>query len=150
MTEFVEWLTGTHDCGCGARYKVTVTEVPTGSVTCEKCGTLMDSPARAFLLTRAYWGTNERQRAALIRQARLIDDQDQDNTPLSTGALRRNKPHLFAGQNLVDRLLGRGDRRRIAVRSAHDHHARDGRRRPIPHALPKPLCDREFDLSVFH
>jgi hypothetical protein len=35
MTEFVEWLTGTHECGCGARYKVTVTEVPTDSVTCE-------------------------------------------------------------------------------------------------------------------
>jgi hypothetical protein len=49
MTEFVQWLTGTHECGCGARYKVTVTEVPAGSVTCEKCGTLMDCPAnRSF------------------------------------------------------------------------------------------------------
>jgi hypothetical protein len=49
MTEFVEWLTGTHRCGCGAKYEVTVTEVPTGSVTCEKCGTLMDSPTnRSF------------------------------------------------------------------------------------------------------
>jgi hypothetical protein len=45
MTEFVEWLTGTHKCGCGAKYKVTVTGVPTGSVTCEECGTLMDCPA---------------------------------------------------------------------------------------------------------
>jgi hypothetical protein len=45
MTEFVKWLTGTHQCGCGAKYKVTVTEVPAGSVTCEKCGTLMDSGA---------------------------------------------------------------------------------------------------------
>jgi len=43
MTEFVEWLTGTHKCHCGAKYKVTVTGVPTDSVTCEKCGTLMDS-----------------------------------------------------------------------------------------------------------
>jgi hypothetical protein len=42
MTEFVEWLTGTHKCDCGAKYKITVTETPTGSVTCEKCGTLMD------------------------------------------------------------------------------------------------------------
>jgi hypothetical protein len=49
MTEFVQWLTGMHECGCGARYKVTVTEVPTGSVTCERCGTLMDCPAnRSF------------------------------------------------------------------------------------------------------
>jgi hypothetical protein len=44
MTEFVQWLTGTHQCGCGARYKVTVTQVPADSVTCEKCGILMDSP----------------------------------------------------------------------------------------------------------
>jgi hypothetical protein len=43
MTEFVQWLTGTHERGCGAKYKVTVTEVPADSVTCEKCGTLMDS-----------------------------------------------------------------------------------------------------------
>jgi hypothetical protein len=42
MTEFVEWLTGTHRCGCGAGYKVTVTAIPTGSVSCEKCGILMD------------------------------------------------------------------------------------------------------------
>jgi hypothetical protein len=49
MTEFVEWLTGTHQCACGAKYKVTVTEVPTGQVICEKCGTLMDSRAnRSF------------------------------------------------------------------------------------------------------
>jgi hypothetical protein len=45
MTEFIEWLTGTHKCNCGAKYNVTVTGVPTGHVTCEKCGTLMDSPA---------------------------------------------------------------------------------------------------------
>ena len=43
MTEFVEWLTGMHTCNCGAKYKVTVTEAPTDDVTCEKCGTLMDS-----------------------------------------------------------------------------------------------------------
>jgi hypothetical protein len=50
MTEFVEWLTGTHKCDCGANYKVTVTEVPTERVTCEKCGTLMDSrPNNSFL-----------------------------------------------------------------------------------------------------
>jgi len=50
MTEFVEWLTGTHKCDCGAKYKVTVIETPTDSVTCEKCGTLMDSrPNNSFL-----------------------------------------------------------------------------------------------------
>jgi hypothetical protein len=43
MTEFVEWRTGTHKCICGAKYKVTVTEALTGDVSCEKCGTLMDS-----------------------------------------------------------------------------------------------------------
>jgi hypothetical protein len=50
MTEFVEWLTGTHECSCGAKYKVTVTEAPTNDVICEKCGTLMDSrPNESFL-----------------------------------------------------------------------------------------------------
>jgi hypothetical protein len=50
MTEFVEWLTGTHKCDCGAKYKVTVIETPTKSVTCEKCGALMDSqPNKSFL-----------------------------------------------------------------------------------------------------
>jgi NADH:ubiquinone oxidoreductase subunit D len=50
MTEFVEWLTGTHTCDCGAKYKVTVTEVPTDNVICEQCGTLMDSrPNESFL-----------------------------------------------------------------------------------------------------
>ena len=42
MTEFVEWLTGTHQCICGAKYKVAVTKALTDDVTCEKCGTLMD------------------------------------------------------------------------------------------------------------
>jgi hypothetical protein len=51
MTEFVEWLTGKHTCGCGAEYKVTVTEVPTDNVTCEQCGTLMDSRANKSFLT---------------------------------------------------------------------------------------------------
>jgi hypothetical protein len=50
MTEFIEWLTGTHKCDCGAKYKVTVTKAPTGSVICEKCGTLMDSPANKSFL----------------------------------------------------------------------------------------------------
>jgi hypothetical protein len=45
MSEFVEWLTGTHECACGAKYKVTVTETPADSVSCEKCRTLMDRPA---------------------------------------------------------------------------------------------------------
>jgi hypothetical protein len=45
MAEFVQWLTGMHECGCGARYAVTVTKLPTGNVTCEACGTLMDAPA---------------------------------------------------------------------------------------------------------
>jgi hypothetical protein len=50
MTEFVQWLTGTHLCGCGAKYSIAVTDVPAGNVICEKCGTLMDSPAnRSFL-----------------------------------------------------------------------------------------------------
>jgi hypothetical protein len=50
MTEFVEWLTGTHQCDCGAKYKVAVIETLTDSVTCEKCGTLMDSrPNKSFL-----------------------------------------------------------------------------------------------------
>ena len=51
MIEFVEWLTGTHTCNCGAEYKVTVTEVPTDNVTCEKCGTLMDCRANRSFLT---------------------------------------------------------------------------------------------------
>jgi hypothetical protein len=50
MTEFVEWLTGTHTCDCGAKYKVTVIETPTGNVSCEKCGTLMDSRANESFL----------------------------------------------------------------------------------------------------
>jgi len=44
MTEFVQWLTGTHTCDCGAKYKVTVTATAPDSVTCERCGTLMDHP----------------------------------------------------------------------------------------------------------
>ena len=51
MTEFIEWLTGTHKCGCGAEYKVTVTETPTDDVTCEKCGALMDRRANKSFLT---------------------------------------------------------------------------------------------------
>ena len=51
MTEFVEWLTGTHTCGCGAEYKVSVTEVPTDDVACEKCGLLMDCRANRSFLT---------------------------------------------------------------------------------------------------
>jgi hypothetical protein len=50
MTEFVEWLTGAHKCGCGAKYKVTVTEVSSDNVTCEKCGILMDSPVNNSFL----------------------------------------------------------------------------------------------------
>lgn len=50
MTEFVEWLTGTHKCECGAEYKVAVTKVPADSVSCEKCGIVMDHPARKSLL----------------------------------------------------------------------------------------------------
>ena len=45
MAEFIQWHTGTHTCGCGAKYKVTVTKATTGYMTCEKCGILMDSPA---------------------------------------------------------------------------------------------------------
>ena len=50
MTEFVEWLTGTHTCDCEAKYKVTVIETPTDSVSCEKCGALMDSRANKSFL----------------------------------------------------------------------------------------------------
>ena len=53
MSEFVEWLTGTHKCHCGAKYKVTVTEVPTDDVNCEKCGSLMDRRANRSFLTYA-------------------------------------------------------------------------------------------------
>jgi hypothetical protein len=59
MTEFVVWLTGTHECGCGAKYKVTVTEVPTGNVTCEKCGTLMDSRVNRSCFAYARISGNE-------------------------------------------------------------------------------------------
>jgi hypothetical protein len=51
MTEFVEWLTGTHKCECGAKYKVTVTEESPARVNCEKCGIVMDHPAQKSLLT---------------------------------------------------------------------------------------------------
>jgi hypothetical protein len=51
MTEFVEWLTGTHKCECGARYKVTVSEGALLRAYCEKCGVLMDHPADKSLLT---------------------------------------------------------------------------------------------------
>jgi hypothetical protein len=51
MTEFVEWLTGTHKCECGAKYKVTVTDTPPDRAICEKCGILMDHPADKSLLT---------------------------------------------------------------------------------------------------
>jgi len=51
MIEFVEWLTGTHTCDCGAKYKVTVIETLTDSVTCEKCGTLMDRRANESFLS---------------------------------------------------------------------------------------------------
>lgn len=60
MIEFVEWLTGTHECACGAKYAVTVTGVPTGSVSCEKCGTLMDSRANQSFLTYARIPADER------------------------------------------------------------------------------------------
>jgi hypothetical protein len=51
MTEFIEWLTGTHTCDCGAKYKVTVSDASLDRVTCEKCGVLMDHPAQKSLLT---------------------------------------------------------------------------------------------------
>jgi hypothetical protein len=50
VIEFVEWLTGTHRCECGAEYAVAVTETPVDTVTCEKCGIIMDHPARKSLL----------------------------------------------------------------------------------------------------
>jgi hypothetical protein len=50
VTEFVEWLTGTHKCACGAKYKLAVTKDPADSVGCEKCGIVMDHPADKSLL----------------------------------------------------------------------------------------------------
>jgi hypothetical protein len=50
VTEFVEWLAGTHMCACGAKYKVTVTKTPADRVSCEKCGIVMDHPVRKSLL----------------------------------------------------------------------------------------------------
>ena len=50
MTEFVEWLTGTHKCGCGAEYAVTVIIGPADNVTCGKCGVLMDRPTNGSFL----------------------------------------------------------------------------------------------------
>jgi hypothetical protein len=50
MPEFVEWLTGTHTCSCGAKYKVTVTEASLARINCEKCGVVMDHPADKSLL----------------------------------------------------------------------------------------------------
>jgi hypothetical protein len=51
MTEFVEWLTGTHKCDCGAKYNVAVTEAPTENAICQKCGTVMDSQSNKSFLT---------------------------------------------------------------------------------------------------
>jgi hypothetical protein len=51
MIEFVEWLTGTHKCDCGAEYAVNVIVGPTRNVACEKCGTLMDGPTNKSFLT---------------------------------------------------------------------------------------------------
>jgi len=52
MTEFIQWLTGTHTCVCGAKYKVTVTEETSQvRVVCDRCGVLMDRPAGKSLLT---------------------------------------------------------------------------------------------------
>jgi hypothetical protein len=51
MTEFVEWLTGTHQCDCGAKYNVAVTEAPTENAICQKCGTVMDSQSNKSFLT---------------------------------------------------------------------------------------------------
>jgi len=51
MTEFVEWLTGTHKCECGAKYKVAVSEAAPLRAFCEKCGVLMDHPADKSHLT---------------------------------------------------------------------------------------------------
>ena len=61
MAEFVEWLTGKHKCACGAAYHVTVTEAPTGNVTCEQCGILMDSSANKSFLVYELIQTVERQ-----------------------------------------------------------------------------------------
>jgi hypothetical protein len=51
MTEFVEWLTGTHKCDCGAQYKIAVIKTTTENAICEKCGTLMDSQFNKSFLT---------------------------------------------------------------------------------------------------
>ena len=51
MTEFVEWLTGTHQCDCGAKYKVAVSQAALPRAYCERCGVLMDRPADKSLLS---------------------------------------------------------------------------------------------------
>jgi hypothetical protein len=46
MSGFMEWLTGTHTCDCGAVYKVRATRTPfpdTDDATCDVCGKVMDS-----------------------------------------------------------------------------------------------------------
>jgi hypothetical protein len=50
MTEFIEWLTGTHTCDCGAKYNVAVIKTLTDSVSCEKCGTVMDNRSNKSFL----------------------------------------------------------------------------------------------------
>ena len=50
ITEFAEWLTGTHKCDCGAKYKVAVIETLIDSVTCEKYGTVMDNRSNKSFL----------------------------------------------------------------------------------------------------
>ena len=64
MSEFVQWLTGMHQCDCGARYNVAVTQVPTGNVICGKCGTLMDCAGnRSLFAYEAHAGRQMTQQA---------------------------------------------------------------------------------------
>jgi hypothetical protein len=46
MGGFIEWLSGTHTCECGALYKIRTSRTPspnTDSVNCDVCGMEMDS-----------------------------------------------------------------------------------------------------------
>jgi hypothetical protein len=46
MAGFMEWLTRTHTCECGAKYLVRVTRTPfpdADDARCEECGQVMDS-----------------------------------------------------------------------------------------------------------
>jgi hypothetical protein len=51
MGGFIEWLSGTHTCECGALYKIRTSRTPspnTDSVNCDVCGKEMDKLAQFY------------------------------------------------------------------------------------------------------